>query len=63
MTLVIQVKNVYGNTLIYPACDKSRLFCQLMGTKTLTDLSVSVIKQLGYDFQVETPLYESLEKC
>ena len=32
----ITQKNVYGDIKNYPACDASRLFCQVAGTKTLT---------------------------
>lgn len=54
MELLITTKNVYGNELIYPACPKSKLFCELLGTKTLTRNQCLKISALGYTFRVIT---------
>ena len=35
-TITVMAKNVYGSTLYYPICDKSRIFADIMGTKTIT---------------------------
>ena len=35
-TIYVTIKNVYGNDLIYPACDDSNVFAELIGQKTLT---------------------------
>lgn len=53
--LFVEVKQVYGKDTIYPACDDSKLFCQLTGRKTFTDADVRYIKALGYAFEVKTP--------
>jgi hypothetical protein len=50
--LKVEVKNVYGVEKIYPRCDKSELFAQIAGTKTLTRESIELIRQLGYEFCV-----------
>lgn len=46
--IFVTVKNVYGNELIYPACDDSRKFAELMGKKTLSTNDLRGIKSLGY---------------
>ena len=52
--LTVRVKNVYGNELIYPVCEQSKLFAQLADTETLTQRAVETIKKLGYTFTVES---------
>ena len=32
--LQVVVKNVYGNDLIYPACNTTKMITELTGTKT-----------------------------
>ena len=58
MNIQIEIKNHYGNTMYYPACDKSRLLARLAGTKTLTPESLRTIKELGYNVQVKQPTIE-----
>lgn len=48
MELRIEVKNIYGREMIYPACEKSKLFALLAGNRTLTTDVLAIIKQLGY---------------
>lgn len=52
MELKVQIKNIYGNESIYPACDQSKLFAKLSGTKTLTRAAINTIKELGYNITV-----------
>lgn len=56
--IIVQIKSVYGNEVIYPVCEHSKLFAELAGTKTLTKQAVNVIKNLGYTVTVEAPTYE-----
>lgn len=51
--LTVEIKSVYGNELIYPACDTSRVLCRLMGKKTLSDNDVKQLKSIGYTFKVK----------
>jgi hypothetical protein len=44
----VYIREVYGNTLIYPACDKAKLFAKIAGTKTLLPNVLESIKALGY---------------
>lgn len=48
MPFKIRIKNVYGNDLIYPACDISNQFVRLTGRKTFTKENMEIIKSLGY---------------
>ena len=52
--LSVEVKNIYGREMIYPVCEKSKLFALLIGNRTLTPEAVAVIKQLGYTFTTTT---------
>lgn len=55
MILTLTIKNVYGNEMAYPACDKSRAFADLLNTKTLTDRHIEKIKALGYTIELAAP--------
>jgi hypothetical protein len=52
-SIQIEIKTVYGNETIYPACETSKLFAELTGKKTLSRVNISVIKQLGYSVTVK----------
>lgn len=52
MKLQVTIKSVYGVPKIYPKCDIAQKFCKLLGTKTLTDDAVTVIKSIGYSIEV-----------
>ena len=53
MTLIVKRKNVYGNNLVYPVCDKSKLFANISGNKTLLPEVIELIKKLGYNLTTE----------
>ena len=42
------VREVYGNTLVYPVCPKALSFAKIAGKKTLTPEVLTEIKVLGY---------------
>jgi hypothetical protein len=44
----VQVRNVYGNTLVYPANELARKFATLLGVKTFNRSQVLAMKDLGY---------------
>jgi hypothetical protein len=46
--IIVQIKNVYGKEVVYPICDKAKLFCKLAGTKTLVENAQCTILDLGY---------------
>ena len=47
-TITVTVRRVYGNPVIYPACDQARQFARIAGTKTLTLDTLRQIRALGY---------------
>lgn len=49
MEIVVHIKDVYGSTLVYPVCEKAKLFAKLAGTKTLTREALGHIAALGYN--------------
>lgn len=53
MTITVQIKNVYGQEKIYPACDKAKLFASLKGQSTLTQSDIKHIKALGYTIEIK----------
>lgn len=53
MLVIIRIKNVYGNELIYPECETSLKFTSLTGKKTLSLKDMSIIKSLGYEVRVK----------
>jgi len=50
MNLTIEIRNVYGNELVYPICDKAKKLCSLTGQKTFNKYDISTLKSLGYTF-------------
>jgi len=51
-TITVEQKNLYGNDLFYPACEKAKLFASIANTKTLGVTTIVLIKKLGYDFEI-----------
>ena len=48
MKIIVSKKNVYGNELIYPICDKATLFALISDKVTLSPRVINLIKKLGY---------------
>ena len=46
--LIVEKKNVYGVERVYPVCNKAKILTALTGNKTLLDVDIKLIKQLGY---------------
>tara|TARA_R110001606_G_C15001334_1_gene607147 strand:+ start:254 stop:499 length:246 start_codon:yes stop_codon:yes gene_type:complete len=51
----LSIIDISGNEVIYPACEHSRLFAEIAGTKTLTRETIEKIKSLGYLVGVAAP--------
>lgn len=47
--IFVRIKNVYGNELIYPNCDTTRLLIKLTGKKTFNYSDINTLKQIGYN--------------
>ena len=52
MLAQVEIKEVYGNKTIYPMNEQARLLASIAGTKTLTPLTISKAKELGFQFEV-----------
>ena len=50
----VQIKNVYGNEVVYPLCFVGKSFALIAKTKTLTDETIQIMKELGYQFTVKS---------
>lgn len=46
--ITVQIKNRYGNDLIYPVCDNAKIFAKMLGQNTLTSTNIAAIRALGY---------------
>lgn len=55
MKITILMRNVYGEWRAYPACENSRIFADMLGTKTLTDTALNYIRRLGYAIETTHP--------
>jgi hypothetical protein len=47
-TIHVEKKNIYGNELLYPVCQRAKIFAVLTGQKTLSAEAISSIKRLGF---------------
>ena len=50
MNLIIEVKTVYGNRLVYPICKKAIALCQITNQKTFSQFDIYKLKEIGYTF-------------
>ena len=46
-SIKITERNVYGETKFYPACDTSKVLCEVAGTKQVTPSMISILKANG----------------
>lgn len=53
MELTVKIKQVYGQDLIYPACNVSQAICRVAGRKTLSHNDIELLKGVGFTFKVE----------
>ncbi len=61
MKIQIEMKEVYGETKVYPVCPKAKLFAKIAGTKTLTRGVLEDVERLGYQLElVVNPKYLEL---
>ena len=50
MDLIVTIRNNYGRQVVYPTCQVGETFARIAGTKTLTDETRALLKQIGYTF-------------
>jgi len=48
----VRVMDVYGRQVVYPVCDKAKVFAAIADTKTLTESTLRCIRKLGYTIHV-----------
>ena len=53
----VEIKNIYGHNMIYPVCEKGKIFCRLIGKKTITESDKMDIEKLGYTFEIVPPVF------
>jgi len=51
-TITVEVRDVYGKPIAYPVDTAARIFADIAGTTTLTDMTLKRIKALGYHINV-----------
>lgn len=51
-SVILERRTVYGADKMYPACERSLLFAQIAGTKTVSSTVIELIRDLGF-FVVE----------
>lgn len=60
MFIVIRIREVYGNRLAYPVCDKAKEFARIARTKTLSRDNLYSIEELGFTVKVDATLNQGL---
>ena len=51
--ITVDIKNVYGNELIYPVCFNAKKFTSLTKNKTLSKKDINIIRTLGFNIIVQ----------
>jgi hypothetical protein len=46
--ITVEIRDVYGKPIAYPMDTAARIFADIAGTTTLTDMTLKRIKALGY---------------
>jgi hypothetical protein len=54
--LNVEVKNSWGNELVYPLDETGKLLVKLAKKETFTPDDVKILKQLNYEFAVKPKL-------
>jgi hypothetical protein len=44
----VKIKSVYGSDKMYPACPDSQMFCDIAGTKILTESLQNILAKRGW---------------
>jgi hypothetical protein len=52
-TIMVEVRDVYGQSKIYPVCMEAQIFAEIAGTKTLLPQDIKRIQMLGYEVKVK----------
>jgi len=58
-SIIVEIKDVYGSRVVYPACEAAKAFARIAGTKTLTPATLREIESLGFGIDVKSQGLES----
>lgn len=50
-TCKLEIRSVYGTTVLYPACETSQKFASLLGTRTIPRRAAEIIESLGFKIE------------
>ena len=53
MNITVEIREVYGQSKIYPVCDKAKIFADIAGTTTLLPQDIQRIQVLGFEVLVK----------
>ena len=53
MNITVEIREVYGQSKIYPVCDKAKIFADIAGTTTLLPRDIQRIQALGFEVLVK----------
>ena len=48
MEIVVRITENFGDKVVYPVCEKAKLFAKIAKTKTLTTETLFEMRSLGY---------------
>ena len=52
MNIIVEIRDVYGQKLIYPVNEAAHNFCKLTNKKTLSGKDLKIIMSLGFEIVV-----------
>lgn len=59
-SITVEIKDVYGSRVVYPACESAKAFARIAGTKTLTPAALREIEALGFSIEVKSAGLDSI---
>lgn len=59
-SITVEIKDVYGSRVVYPACESAKAFARIAGTKTLTPAALREIEALGFGIDVKSAGLDSI---
>lgn len=59
-TITVKARTIFGAIKYYPACDTSRLLCEIAGTEQVTPSMITICKSNGFEITVAATEARSL---
>lgn len=53
--VTVEIKNIDGVEEMFPACPESQMFCDVAGTKTLTQTLQNILIKRGWQIKLINP--------